>query len=622
MKKIVNLIKSILFFCLSFGISSIAYGQCTATSPNVEITIESIEILAGCDGDPTLDTTLEPTISINGSVLEFGPSNSADGDVLGADPNPGTYTVGDGDLSGGCASSATLGIGAAGGSTNVPVNVQIWEEDGCGGCSYGTGSTCNDDADFANLGTVNVDITQPTGSFASGCYIFNYSVDCPPPCDPINCTNDVSIEFTSVDANGCDGDPLTAPDLEAAIQINGTVYEFTVNDGGNTLVSTANENCAGDNMISFGTVAAGTSSVNLGTVQVWEEDGCGACSFGTGSTCNDDADFGSTTHTIDLNQIGGSISAGCFSFNYTTTCTSVCCLSAGAIAGAPFCAGDNALFNVSFNESDTPTTYEVFDQTNGVVIGSGTSSPVLATVTGPTTAGPIMVVVRDQNDPNGCVTPPLTVNLIDCPEIIPGCTDPCSAEYSPLATVDDGSCMTAILPVPCDDGDDCTIDDMVTVGLDGNFCVPCAGTPQDCATAGATTTVACDDGNPCTINDMETTLDCDGSVCEVCAGTVVTPPQPSITCPPPTIDFCDGSFDCMFMDTNPLTALNGITDDAIIGGSAAFAVDNAGVLDVSLLQIGATYTLTLNYEENGCLGTEASCTFSIVNGCGAAGGRF
>lgn len=401
--------------------SQYSFGQCDANSPNVEVTIESVEILPGCDGDPTLDNTLEPTISINGNVLVLAPSNSADGNALGANAIPGVYNVTDADLANGCTNSTTVAIGAANGSTNVPVSVDIWEEDGCGDCAYGTGSTCNDDADLANLGTVNVDITQPTGSFASGCYIFNYSVDCPPPCDPTNCTNDVSIAFVSVDAAGCDGDVTST--VEASIQINGTTYEFSVDDSGNTTVSASNENCAGTETIPFGTIPAGTTTIPLGGIEIWEEDGCGNCSYGTGSTCDDDADYSSgINHTIDLTQLGGTISGGCFDFNYEITCTSLCCLSAGAVAGLPTCAGDDAIFNVSFNDSDTPTTYEVFDQTNGVVIGSGMSSPIAATVTGPTTAGPITIVVQSQSDPGGCVTPPITVTLPECPE--PQCIIP------------------------------------------------------------------------------------------------------------------------------------------------------------------------------------------------------
>ena len=71
----------------------------------------------------------------------------------------------------------------------------------------------------------------------------------------------------------------------------------------------------------------------------------------------------------------------------------------------------------------------------------------------------------------------------------------------------------------CDDGNPCTINDVEVVLLsDGSICQACAGTPQDCATTGATSVQTCDDGNPATIDDVETILDCDNSVCIPCMG--------------------------------------------------------------------------------------------------------
>lgn len=160
-----------------------------------------------------------------------------------------------------------------------------------------------------------------------------------------------------------------------------------------------------------------------------------------------------------------------------------------------------------------------------------------------------------------------------------GCTDPCFVEYDPTAITDDGSCVT---------------------------------TPP---------MTACDDGNPCTINDMEV-LGGNGSSCAPCIGTPVTPPIPAVTCPPSTINVCDQSFDCMFRDDNPATDGNGVTDNPIISGSAAFATSSTGVIDYTQLQVGATYNLTLNYEENGCFGTPVTCTFTATVPNQAQGGQF
>jgi len=90
-----------------------------------------------------------------------------------------------------------------------------------------------------------------------------------------------------------------------------------------------------------------------------------------------------------------------------------------------------------------------------------------------------------------------------------------------------GDCDTQpTVDLPCDDGDDCTIDDIeVVLDCDNDIvCTPCAGTVQDCATAGATTTQACEDGDPCTMGEMEVILTCDGSICTPCSGGV-TPPS-------------------------------------------------------------------------------------------------
>lgn len=413
MKKYLSLKIALTILC--FVSIHTAYGQaCTPDAPNVEITIESVEILAGCDGDPVLDTSIEPSISIGGQVLAFSPSNSADGGALGASALPGVYTLTNADLVDGCSNSTIVGVGAATGTT-VALPIEIWEEDGCGTCSYGTGTFCNDDADYQNLGTINVDITQATGSFTSGCYIFNYSVACPPPCDAANCSNDVSIMFTSVDASGCDGDAFGG-DVEASISINGTVYEFEVDDSGNTTVSAANENCAGSSNLGLGVFPAGTTSIPISGIEVWEEDGCGNCSYGTGTFCNDDADYQSgISHTIDLAMAGGSISGGCFTFNYDLICTSLCCLTT-ATSGTALCDGDNAVFNVSFDTSDTPTTYDVIDNATNAVIGSGMTSPIQVTITGPTTAGTTVdIIVQAQGDAS-CATQVLQVTLPDCPE--------------------------------------------------------------------------------------------------------------------------------------------------------------------------------------------------------------
>ena len=77
--------------------------------------------------------------------------------------------------------------------------------------------------------------------------------------------------------------------------------------------------------------------------------------------------------------------------------------------------------------------------------------------------------------------------------------------------------------VNCDDGDICTENDVQRV-LQADttvVCIPCAGTPMDCSTVGATMYFSCDDGDPTTFNDKELVLVCNPFVvCVPCSGTM------------------------------------------------------------------------------------------------------
>ena len=72
---------------------------------------------------------------------------------------------------------------------------------------------------------------------------------------------------------------------------------------------------------------------------------------------------------------------------------------------------------------------------------------------------------------------------------------------------------------PCNDGDDCTINDTEIVSCNGVICEPCAGTPTDCS--GDTEAVVCDDNNDCTVNDIQI-IACNGQICVPCQGTPAT----------------------------------------------------------------------------------------------------
>ncbi len=125
------------------------------------------------------------------------------------------------------------------------------------------------------------------------------------------------------------------------------------------------------------------------------------------------------------------------------------------------------------------------------------------------------------------------------------------------------------------------------------------------------------EGNPPTLCSFDVIITDPNGFC-----VTIDPPIPSITCPPLTLNICDGSYDCEIQDLNPGTNQNGVTDSPIFGGTAAFAIDNDGILDTSLLTSGVTYTIILNYAEDGVLGVPVSCTFTADAPNPANGGSF
>jgi len=183
-----------LIFLLTSLVTYDLFSQCDTSIANDEviITITSIDA-SGCDGDPAFFTDLEASISINGTVFEFG----------GIPNNTNTPTSGANEGCNGGNNTINIGPSTAG-SSMVSTTIEIWEEDGCGACSYGTGTFCNDDADHDGPAGLNVDISQPTGSFSlpNSCFTYNYTVSCPP---PPSC----EANYTYSTQNICAGDPFT-----------------------------------------------------------------------------------------------------------------------------------------------------------------------------------------------------------------------------------------------------------------------------------------------------------------------------------------------------------------------------------------------------------------------------
>jgi hypothetical protein len=119
------------------------------------------------------------------------------------------------------------------------------------------------------------------------------------------------------------------------------------------------------------------------------------------------------------------------------------------------------------------------------------------------------------NDGNGCTVGDACVDSVCSPGTPKECSDgnPCTDDACIPAT---GECSFPANDLPCDDGTDCTFDDVCTAG-------DCAGTNIDCSDELACTTDscaegigcqhepqdnACDDGNPCTTDSCSPVLGC------------------------------------------------------------------------------------------------------------------
>lgn len=420
------------------------FSQCTATSSNVELTITSIDVTANCSGEPpATNNALETTISINGQVLTFSPSGSSDGCTFctGANPVPGNYPVTNADLIDGCSASTTISLGPAGGSTMIGVTVDSWEEDG-GACMYNSGGI-NADDDFVSLGIVNVDITQPTGSFVAGCLTYNYSISCPAPCEVSAC-KEVTICITGVDVT--EGDVFDNADPVLVIGGNTYIWNNGVSPGDNGCSPLGNSDgtCtapAGPACVTITTNQTATNSATLMNVQAWEED------FDCGGPCtaddncgffgnNDDNITGVSNIALTDVSMDGSFMIGDYVWCYeVTSCTQLLELAGdGLVVSACDDAGTPS------NTDDT-YTFDLNPMITENVVGSLGANYTISAAPGPppattmgnygaaTTFGPLLISDGVQtitvSDASGCiefdvlVVPPAACSGVDCP-ITPG----------------------------------------------------------------------------------------------------------------------------------------------------------------------------------------------------------
>ena len=176
-----------------------------------------------------------------------------------------------------------------------------------------------------------------------------------------------------------------------------------------------------------------------------------------------------------------------------------------------------------------------------------------------------------------------------CNALPEGCTNELACNYDALAVVDDGTCL--IVGASCDDGDACTINDVVLVDCG------CAGSPMDvddgidCTIDYCENGIAvhapdpsyCDDGDPCTVTD-----------CDIALGCVVTP----------LLD-TDNDGICDVVDNCP-SAAN--ADQSDLDGDGLGDVCDPCVNNINNLP-GCTDTAASNYDPNASC-DDGSCLFA------------
>ncbi|MFK7756603.1 MAG: gliding motility-associated C-terminal domain-containing protein [Flavobacteriales bacterium] len=181
---------------------------------------------------------------------------------------------------------------------------------------------------------------------------------------------------------------------------------------------------------------------------------------------------------------------------------------------------------------------------------------------------------------------------------------------------DDPDCVDTIV-LPCDDNDDCTINDEITVdALDNSIvCIPCSGTPE--ANCDFTEILPCDDGDPCTINDQITVSSCDNDlVCIPCAGTFEADCTETIALP------CDDGNSCTSGDIQLVSACDATVTCEPCAGIFEASCENTIVLpcdDKDSCTINDEITVSacdIDFICIPCAGTiEANCENTVTLPC-------
>lgn len=106
-------------------------------------------------------------------------------------------------------------------------------------------------------------------------------------------------------------------------------------------------------------------------------------------------------------------------------------------------------------------------------------------------------------------------------------------------------------------------------------------------------------------------------------------PAPSFTCPGANIDPCDPASASIVLAAVDLGTNGTSVTDGTWSGTGSFYINDQGtpavaddVLEIDSTVPDGTYTLELTMNNNGCIATSVSCSFTVAKTCDADGGSF
>ena len=197
--------------------------------------------------------------------------------------------------------------------------------------------------------------------------------------------------------NSCIGNNITITPLDCACDINTVVV--------------SNEACTGNDFtfdVSFNV------SNGSGTYEVIDvTNGNAVLASGSSSPISVTIANNSSTTPFDI-SVWDQGDNSCIGNNDTVNPLDCTCSISAVSASNELCSGPDFVFEVNFTVANGSGNYDVVDITNGnTVLGTGSSSPITATVLNSSTPTNFDFIVVDQSDP-ACSSNAVNITTLDC----------------------------------------------------------------------------------------------------------------------------------------------------------------------------------------------------------------